>query len=160
MRADPQDWIQTEPPPRRLDSLTSPGQRPPNLLPIFDEGRFAYQLAEDWTVKTSAGAFSLPCGMILDGASVPRLFWAIYPPDGLYRAGTTLHDFLYCQQGDFNKATFPLPRKAADDLLLELCRRYNAPGPGLMYRMVRMFGWSAWRNAGGLRVEPLRYEVS
>lgn len=160
MTPDPQAWITAAPPHRRLDSLTRAGQRPPNLLPIFDEGRFAYQLAEDWTVKTSLGAFSLPCGMILDGASVPRLFWSVYPPDGLYRAGTTLHDFLYCQRGEVCRCCKPNTRKEADDLLIELCRLYNAPGPGLMYRMVRWFGGKAWKNAGGLRVEPLRYEVS
>lgn len=102
----------------------------------------------------------LPKGMILDGASVPRLFWSVYPPDGLFRAGTTAHDFLYCQQGVFNRRERPLTRKESDDVLLELCRLYNAPGPGLMYRMVRWFGGKAWKNAGGLRVEPLRYEVS
>jgi hypothetical protein len=155
-----QDWIITTPHARRLDFPKTPVQRPPNLLPIFDEGRYAYQLAEDWTVGTSLGSFSLPKGMILDGASVPRLFWNIYPPDGLFRAGTTLHDFMYCQQGQICLCCKPNTRKEADTLLLELCRLYNAPGPGLMYRMVRMFGGLAWKNAGALRVEPLRYEIS
>jgi hypothetical protein len=140
-----QDWIITTPHARRLDFPKTPGQRPPNLLPIFDEGRYAYQLAEDWTVGTSLGSFSLPKGMILDG---------------LFRAGTTLHDFMYCQQGQICLCCKPNTRKEADALLLELCRLYNAPGPGLMYHMVRMFGGLAWRNAGGLRVEPLRYEIS
>jgi hypothetical protein len=155
-----QDWIITTPPARRLDFPKTPGQRPPNLLPIFDEGRYTYQLAEDWRVRTTFWILNLPKGLIIDGASVPRIFWSIYPPDGLFRAGTTAHDFLYATQGIYHAAERPLTRKEADEVLLELCRLYNAPGPGVMYRMVRWFGWKAWKNAGGLRVEPLRYEVS
>lgn len=155
-----QDWITASAPKRVLDPPSLKGQRPPNLLPIFDEGAYAYQLAEDWTIRTSLWIFHLPKGMILDGASVPRIFWSFYPPDGLFRAGTTVHDYLYCQQGTFSRSERPLTRKESDEALLELCRLFNAPGPGLMYRMVRLFGGWAWKNAGGLRVEPLRYNVS
>lgn len=133
---------------------------PPNLLPIFDEGRFSYQLASEWSVGTPLGFFTVPAGLIIDGASVPRLFWSLFPPDGLYRAGTTLHDWLYCQRGEVCSCCQPFTRAEADGLLLALCREFRARGASLMHRMVRWFGGSAWKRATGPRIEPLRYQVS
>lgn len=133
---------------------------PPNLLPIFDEGRYAYQLASDWTINTPRGVFSLPQGLIIDGASVPRIFWNVYPPDGLYRSATTLHDWLYAHQGALKEFPIPFKRKECDDLMLWACREAKAAGSWLMHRMVRMFGGGPWKKSVGPRIEPLRYKIS
>lgn len=37
---------------------------------------------------------TVPAGFITDGASVPRMFWPIFPPWGVYGQATILHDYL------------------------------------------------------------------
>lgn len=132
----------------------------PNLLPIFDGGRHAYQLAHEWKVETSAGSFFLPAGLITDGASVPRVFWSFFPPDGLYRAATVLHDWLYAHRGILCKCCPAYSRRQSDALMLELSRLHRARGAGLMHAVVRMFGGRPWRRSTGPRIEPLRYAIS
>ena len=46
----------------------------------------------------------IPEGFITDGASVPRIFWAIFPPNRTdYLPCAIVHDFL-CDKGDYKKA--------------------------------------------------------
>lgn len=35
-----------------------------------------------------------PIGTVTDFASVPRIFWSIFPPDGRYTRAAIIHDFL------------------------------------------------------------------
>ncbi|MBD3611114.1 MAG: DUF1353 domain-containing protein [Hydrogenovibrio crunogenus] len=41
---------------------------------------------------------TVPAGFISDGATVPRIFWPIFPPIGRYLKATLVHDY-YLQQG-------------------------------------------------------------
>jgi len=41
------------------------------------------------------GEITVPAGFDTDYASIPRIFWPIYPPDGEYAPAAILHDFLY-----------------------------------------------------------------
>lgn len=79
----------------------------------------------------------VPDGFITDFASVPKLFWSIFPPVGLYTKAAVMHDYLY-QNG--NKLGHD--RKFCDDMLKEAMR---ALGVGVvvrtsMYLGVRLFG--------------------
>lgn len=38
--------------------------------------------------------FLVPAGFISDGASVPRIFWPIFPPLGRYFKAALVHDYL------------------------------------------------------------------
>jgi len=37
---------------------------------------------------------TVPAGFVSDGASVPRMFWWLFPPVGRYMAAAILHDWL------------------------------------------------------------------
>jgi hypothetical protein len=41
------------------------------------------------------GDIVVPVGFYSDGASVPRIFWRIFPPFGQYWRAALLHDYLY-----------------------------------------------------------------
>lgn len=63
---------------------------------------------------------TVPKGFITDGASVPRLFWALIPPWGVYGQAAVVHDWLCVhkkltkngEDGDLN-----LTLKQIDDIL-------------------------------------------
>lgn len=46
----------------------------------------------------------IPSGFISDGASIPRLFWVLFPPNRTdYLPCAVLHDYL-CDKGEYKKA--------------------------------------------------------
>ena len=138
--------------------------RPPNLLPIFGESPHSYQLAEDMIVGQNGVMVQLPCGLIVDGASVPRPLWWLYPPDGLYRLGTVVHDYLYQTLGLSRTREFPLSRSQSDGIFQGILLR--TPGlesmtANIMHLGVRLGGWLPWKRSSGIpRIEPLRYQIS
>jgi len=83
----------------------------------------------------------VPDGFLTDFASVPRVFWRIFPPTGKYGKAAVIHDYLY---------RFPQNRTRAEcDLIF-----YEAMvvlGVGFVtrhtiYRAVCMCGWVPWRQ--------------
>lgn len=75
----------------------------------------------------------VPKGFKTDLASIPRIFWSIYPPFGLYMNAAIVHDFLYKKH---------FPRKEADKLFLKIMKE---DGVGwftrtLFFLTVRTFG--------------------
>lgn len=81
---------------------------------------------------------TVPKGFETDFASVPRILWSIFPPDGTYTQAAVLHDYLY-YSGIFN-------RKKCDGIFLEAMEVLNVPWwkRKLMYRAVRIFGRFGW----------------
>ena len=61
----------------------------------------------------------LPAGFWSDGASVPRIFWSIFPPWGKYTRCALLHDYLYSLGASlwFNERRTPITRPLADAML-------------------------------------------
>lgn len=57
---------------------------------IVDGGVVRYRLTDDFLFM----GYTLPKGFISDGASVPRLFWSVFPPVGEYFGSALLHDYL------------------------------------------------------------------
>jgi len=55
--------------------------------------------------------WTIPTGFVTDLATVPRIFWAIYPPEGKYGEAAVVHDFL-CN-------TSPCPRVVTDYVFRE-----------------------------------------
>src|SRR6266404_482109 len=47
----------------------------------------------------------IPKGFHTDLASVPRLFWTFFPPDGKYTYGALPHDYIYWTQTRTREAT-------------------------------------------------------
>lgn len=130
--------------------------RQPILIPILHEGRELYQLVEDYE---SCG-IHVPHGLVVDGASVPRLAWWFMPPDGLHRGAALIHDWLYINRGDLKDDGIKWCRKACDEMFHSLMlmagvSRFRA---GTAYRAVRRFGWHPWRKSRGEPVIlPIRH---
>lgn len=48
--------------------------------------------------------FNVPIGFVTDGASVPRIFWMLFPPVGRYFLAAALHDWLLVNNHPWMKA--------------------------------------------------------
>ena len=77
-------------------------------------------------------------GFKTDFASVPRLFWRIFPPTGTYGKAAVIHDHLY--------RTALTSRAMADAIFLEAMGVLNVARwkRWAMYLAVRWFGWAAY----------------
>lgn len=85
----------------------------------------------------------VPAGFQTDFASVPRIFWNIFPPYGRHGKAAVIHDYLYAlvRQGKFHRAMADAVFLAAmKELGVSWWRRT------VMYLSVRLFGWSAVRS--------------
>ncbi len=84
-----------------------------------------------------------PSGFKHDFASIPRLFWAILPPTGLYGKAAVIHDWLYRNQW-FTEGN----RKQADQIFLEAMVVLGVPKwkRVVIYNSVRACGWNAYRK--------------
>lgn len=66
-----------------------------NLLAIFIT-RSKYRLLRTLRVQLRDGRIvTIPEGFVWDLSSVPRVFWALFPPDGDFEFAAFIHDFLY-----------------------------------------------------------------
>ncbi len=103
----------------------------------------------DVGAEGSSDRIEVPVGFRTDFATVPRLFWAIFPKWGKYGNATVIHDYLYWMQ--------ERPRREADRILLE-AMGVLAVHPVVKYAIywgVRAFGWLAWYCNKRDRVEGL-----
>jgi hypothetical protein len=91
-------------------------------------------------ISPQRGRIEVPAGFDTDYASVPRVFWSIYPPDGSYTEAAIIHDFLYWQQ------PAGMSRADADGVLLEGMAALGVPWlrRHVIYRSVRAGGWLPW----------------
>lgn len=105
----------------------------------------------------------VPAGFVTDLASIPRLVWTFYPPDGPWVKAPVVHDFLYDTQGDglwgrqadgVSRAS-PYSREEADGILLEgmIDRRIGWLERTVIWIAVRLGGHGGWRRAGELRAQ-------
>lgn len=86
----------------------------------------------------SKGEIVVPAGFDTDYASIPRIFWSIYPPDGSYAPAAVVHDWLYWSQ-DFT-------RDESDRVFYEAMTALGVPWlrRQIIYRAVRLGGWAPW----------------
>lgn len=86
-----------------------------------------------------------------DGASVPRIFWAILPTWGRYSRAAVIHDYLY---NELRPGTQPHPeaptRQRADAIFLEAM---EVCGVGFLTRWIM---WAAVRTFGFLTLQAAR----
>jgi hypothetical protein len=85
----------------------------------------------------------VPVGFVTDFASVPRPFWALIPPSGLYTQAAIAHDYMYWFQGDLG-----WKRDDADEVFGHFMADL---GVGSMTRAtilgaIRVAGGVAWDN--------------
>jgi len=77
-------------------------------------------------------------GFITDFASVPRVFWVIFPPDGEYTSCAIVHDYLYYKKDR--------SRLEADNIFLEAMKsiKVNLIKRRIMWLAVRSLGFIPW----------------
>ncbi len=119
----------------------------PLLVPLVYRGKELYQNLEDWTFTDSQGVVhTVPKGLIVDGASVPRSCWWFMPPDGLHRAGAFAHDWLYINKGRIDGMNFTRAECDTTFYNLMVAAGVSERRAGLAYRGVRLGGWSVWNR--------------
>lgn len=87
----------------------------------------------------------VPVGFVTDFASIPRAFWQLLRPDGLYGYAAIVHDWLYWQQ--------TLPRAKSDEVLKLAMQDFQVDTVtvGSIYGGVRAGGGVAWKNNAKLK---------
>ncbi len=100
-----------------------------------------------WLMQGVEFRVVVPAGFVSDGASIPRLFWAIIgPPIGSsHLLPAIVHDYLCEQARDYNE------RVLGDAVFFKLLRDFDVPRwrRTLMYIAVRVCGRLTWRRKAG-----------
>lgn len=117
--------------------------------------RVAAPIAYDVGAEGSGETITVPAGATTDLASVPRLAWALFPPDGPWLKAAVVHDFLYRSKGTcwldgFNGRTRarPYSRAEADGVFREAMGvlGVGALARGVIWSAVRLGGANSWGN--------------
>ena len=104
-------------------------------------GRGRYRTVGSTEYVGATDRITIPDGFETDLASVPRLFWALLPPQGAYERAAVLHDYLCVQL-----AARQWPR-GSDGRILYVTSRHT---DGLFRRVMREAGvgfvtrWVMW----------------
>ena len=64
--------------------------------PSIRRGRSLWGLQRELTYQTGddpAEIITVPAGFVTDLASIPRVVWSFFPPDGPWVKGAVIHDF-------------------------------------------------------------------
>lgn len=101
----------------------------------------------------SRDVITVPAGFVTDLASIPRLVWSFYPPDGPWVKGAIVHDFLYYTQGSGLWNTHvgvarekPYTRAESDAVFWEAMedRDIRFWARFVIWSAVRLGGWLGW----------------
>jgi hypothetical protein len=99
-------------------------------------------------VLTNGKTIIMPKGMETDFASIPRLFWVLYPPHlKQYREPAIVHDYLYIEQKTIVSRAFA-DMEFRRLLLREGVSIFTAY---LFWAIIRIFGakrWNKYKNNG------------
>lgn len=134
----------------------------PLLFPIRYRGAELYQLYEDWTVTVKGNDYTIPAGLVVDGASVPRPCWFFMPPDGLHRGAALFHDWGYILRGAFPDGP-PMTKAQIDDAFYDLMVEsgVSVKRAGIAYEGVHLGGFSAWASIESPTILPIdRHRMS
>lgn len=99
---------------------------------------------------TSYKAVPVPVGFVTDLASVPRAFWSLLRPDGIYSWAAILHDYLYWEQFVSRAQADEIFRFAMQDFKIEPTVIET------LYIAVRAGGASAWTTNAELKAKGER----
>lgn len=95
-------------------------------------------------------AVPVPVGFVTDLASIPRAFWSLLRPDGIYSWAAILHDYLYWEQF--------VTRQQADDIFRFAMMDFKIEPAVIetVYLAVRTGGASAWTTNAELKAKGER----
>lgn len=83
---------------------------------------------------------TVPAGFVTDLASIPRLFWNIFPPYDKYAKAAIIHDYLYVNSINTKKYADNIFLEAMTVLGVETWRKY------IIYWAVVLFGKGKYRT--------------
>ncbi|MDH5408669.1 MAG: DUF1353 domain-containing protein [Gammaproteobacteria bacterium] len=109
-----------------------------------------------YPIPDSDAVIIIPAGFVTDFASIPRIFWTIFPRHGEYTTAAIVHDYLYWEQ----KCT----REQADNLFFMVMEQADVSTASrwAIYSAVRLGGALAWdenaslKKSGEVRILPAR----
>ncbi|HEY4533122.1 MAG TPA: DUF1353 domain-containing protein [Fusobacterium sp.] len=101
------------------------------------------ELYQEYVYEINGYQIKVPQGFVTDLASVPRIFWSIFPPFGKYTPAAIVHDFLYSKFNDTG-----INRTLADRIFLLIMKELGVGylKRNTMYKAVRVFGESSWKE--------------
>lgn len=108
-----------------------------------------FQLVEDCLVKLPDGyELLIPEGYETDFATVPQIFWSMFPAHGLASMPSVVHDFMYDYRVYEDTLGEKLARKYADICFLEHMKKIKVPKwqRYTYFYVVRLFGRGHWIN--------------
>lgn len=135
------------------DWLASRRLGPPLHVQKFPERIYILLQPISWApekIQATLPSVTAPRGFVTDFASVPRLFWTLLPPDGIYTYAAVLHDFLYWEQSTSRPAADEVLKLAMQEL------KVSTATADAIYAAVRTFGSSAWEDNALLRAQGER----
>ena len=116
--------------------------RPLIVSPLPDGKRWVLreEFSYDIGSEGSGKSVIVPVAFTTDFASIPRVFWAVYPKWGKYGNAAVVHDYLYWEQ--------IYSRKETDDIFLEGMEVLGVSSfdRKTIYNIVRWFAGEAWKN--------------
>ena len=101
------------------------------------KGSYDFRLVENfeyYITDEQGEKITVPKGFVTDFASVPRIFWNIFPPIGRYTKACIIHDYMYDNAIKTKKEADLIFYQAMDVLGVPKWKRL------VMYWAVRVFG--------------------
>jgi len=83
---------------------------------------------------------TVPRGFITDLASIPRIFWSLLRPDGLYAYAAIVHDYLYWTQTTSKEVADTILKFGMEDF------KVDRASITAIYEAVSLFGRPAWEG--------------
>lgn len=111
-------------------------------------GADCWQVMQPFTYRTRnphcVETVTIPAGFLTDGASVPRAFWSMLPPWGIYGQPAVVHDYL-CESLMVmqDNRMVRITRQQADSIFAETLAAINVP---LGKRVILEQGVDLYRN--------------
>lgn len=103
----------------------------PILKPV---GKYQFELVENYRYRDIV----IPKGYITDGASVPRIFWSIFPPNKAeYLSAAIVHDYLTDIAIEKKSITFRSADNTFKEMLTDL--NVNKIEVKVLYWSVRLY---------------------
>jgi len=121
-------------------------------------------LVEEYRITIPGlGTFVIPPGFIFDGASIPKIFWALLSPTGLLLIPGLLHDYgykynaLWVMENGGLVLKENLGRTFVDDLFYETGNYVNGLKPinWIATQAIKRMGWIAWNKHRRKNARPI-----
>lgn len=125
----------------------------PLIVKVLNDGKhYEVQKKFEYYLENSKEVIvTIPESFTTDFASIPRIFWSIFPPFGKYTKAAVLHDFLceaYLSKAKWNEISTSkdprvVKRKEADKIFLEAMTvtNVNKFTRNTLYFFVRAYAW-------------------